>query len=301
MTVLTDNIRLILRLGLAMALIAIVVVLQNETARDWGAALISNQIEAENAAYLDVAREAALHDMIVLAEVLAVLEIVESASIGFEFFVSAEIGAGKGISPLTRAVEWGLLGAGIGVLLYEAIALALIAASAVAPILFQLMLLSTALALLAAPLHKNHILRSLLGIAARVTTLAFLTVFLLLPYSVNIAGSLAALIPLESYQPHDNAPDNLHAHLVADSEGPPGFDTWTSRDVAQRFYASISSNLRHSVSQIKIYAIKSLAMDMLIGLVLPLLLLTLGLRLLRRVMRDADAHLRKPHRQRLSP
>lgn len=294
MSILIGNLRGMLRFGLALALIAIVLILQGEAARDWGASLISDQIEAENIAYLESARLAAMHDMIVLAEVLAVLEIIESASIGFEFFVSAEIGAGKGISPLTRAVEWGLLGAGIGVLLYEAISLSLIAASAIAPLLFKAMLLSTALALLAAPLHRSHILRSLLGMAARMTTFGFLTAFLLLPYSVNIAGSLVTMIPLESYQPHDNAPDNLHAHLVAQSDGPPGFDTWTSRDVAQQFYASISSNLRHSVSQIKVYAIKSLAMDMLIGLVLPLLLLVFGLVFLKRVMRDADRFLAGP-------
>jgi hypothetical protein len=183
------------------------------------------------------------------------------------------------------------MGAATGVAVYETIDLVLAAARALSPTILQVALAAGAVFAVVLPLHPRHPLRGMAEAVMRIAAGLFLVAFLVLPYSVHIAGQLAAQVPIAQYQRHADAPANLHDALTATRDAP-AFDDWRHKDVAQQYFETVSSSLPHASGQLHTYAIEAAALNLGLAVVVPLLLVWAGTHLVRRMLRDTLAFMR---------
>lgn len=278
------------RLVAALGLLALAAALHLDPVRSWASSAVGAELAQANRALIDEARTTSLRDLALLAEILALLDVVQTAQIGFDFIVSAQIEAGRAIGPVVRGAEFAAMGAAAGVAVYEAIDLVLATARAVSPAILQVALAVGALFLVVQPLHVAHPLRGIADALLRISAGLFLVLFLVLPYSVHLAGQLAAQVPIADYQRHARAPAHLHDALTS-TRDMPGFDGWSDKDVAKRYFEALSTDLPHASGQLHSYAIETAALNFGLAVVVPLLLVWAGTHIVRRLLRDTLAFL----------
>ncbi len=281
----TNLLPVFLRIGAAAAIGVLFLLIQAGVFDGLAGSLGGTQIEDENIGYLQDARDASVDDLIVLSEVLAVLEIIDSASIGFDFFVSADVQVGQGLASLTNGVERALEIAALSAAASEGlIALSLIA-QFVTAYLLDAALIALAAYLFVSAISRLHAFTRLARVVAEVFAVLFLVAYLIIPYSIHLSGWVATNAVSALHQESRDKLTALHGDVTGKSVQSDEFDGWSKDDQVKSGFERITSNLTHKIDGMGLYAIRHLTSAVLLGIVFPFGLLLVFYAGARRLIR----------------
>lgn len=286
----TSN-QMILRLALAGLAALLLVLIQTGMFDGFATALGGTQIEVDNIGYLTDARDAAANDFLILSEIFAVLEVIASADVGFDFFVSASVQVGQALAGLSTAIENALLVSAAA----AASAEALLAISSIAQFLSQ-PLLCVALALLAAyfilsAFHRVHTVSRTVRSMTEIVSVLFLVVHLIVPYSIHLSGWIATNAVASLHEESRSRLQSLHGDITDHTIIADGFDSWSKDDQVKAGFERVSKNVTHKIDAVGLYSVRQFTSAVLLGIVLPLGLLAVFYLGAQRMVRFAAAAL----------
>lgn len=243
----------------------------------------SGQITQSNQAFLEDASEAGLRDTLLLGEVSAFLEILRSTDFGIELIVSVDVQAGQAISTLVKAVEWAMLAAASGTILSETLlwvngltgvmSLGLLKLGGVAVVFWMVLRI----------LEAKSAWRSIARGFVEVIGLVFLTTYLILPYSINLGGWLTETPHGALYSDAASTVENFHSETLGDSGLDTDLDFWTKSSEVKNAYEGITANLADKVASLTLFALRSMAHMLVVGILFPFLVAVVMVVILRRL------------------
>ncbi|MEM6662406.1 MAG: hypothetical protein AAF666_09540 [Pseudomonadota bacterium] len=248
-----------------------------------------DEIITTNHAFLVAALNASGDDQIILTELLAILSIVQSAELGFDFFVSANIDVGQALTALTTSIERAWLAVAATAVITELLIGLAAIADAMTPVFFVIAFAATGayfLALAACTSHLKHVFRSLAEVASSILLVAHL----LIPYSIQVSAMATQTVIAGVTSERRESMHHMHGELSALTQTGHDFAGWSEKDQAESAYHVLRKDIVHRVGLVQRFAIELIAHILLTGLVLPLAsfaILWFGIRVIfRRIAAD---------------
>ena len=159
----------------------------------WNTSLVgSDRLYEANMAYLSGIEEQAQKNIIELAEAQSVLNVLQSSDVGISFIVKFQVGIGKELATLTNLIDRAILGNLFEASLAYFSSMLLMLSDAISPILLIALLAAISYACFSRLFIPIHFKYSKLGHKALQLTLTlFLTLHILLPYSIHTAAMIS--------------------------------------------------------------------------------------------------------------
>ncbi|MEL7466622.1 MAG: hypothetical protein AAFN79_21290 [Pseudomonadota bacterium] len=244
------------------------------------AATGGDRIIASNIAYLEAARNAAAADFADIAAMLAIVDIVASTEVGFDFLVSASVEAGQALAALARVLEWAAAITALSAAASEALLiLTHVAAAAAQP------LLGAAVAALGAYAAARAVGADprLSRVARRVATLsvtAFLLCHIAAPYAVQM-GALASNTAMTlSLNEARSGLAAAHRDVAAASDDA-SLSEWGKRAAVTDSYASLRKHASEQRDNVFEFVAAKAATTLTAHVITPLLFLFVFIHLLK--------------------
>lgn len=249
--------------------------------------LPGGDVDAANRAWLGAASAEIRHDVTLLAEIWALLNIVQSTEIGVSLLVSADIEVGQALSSLAALVGQAMAVGTAAAALAAAWSVVLTLCAAAAPVALQAVLLFGGLSLLGAGRGPIEAIRAPLRDLAVLSARVFAVLWVVVPYALNLSGWASERAT--AFLGADDAAvvSNLHADMAAGSAGKDPLDYWRKKDHAVTAFHSIHKDLTHKVSALGRYVTLRLVHAVCAGLLVPLLASVLLWAALRSLVRGA--------------
>ncbi|WP_136443364.1 hypothetical protein [Pacificoceanicola onchidii] len=238
---------------------------------DWAAPLFGGgAIADQNHAYLTASREQVGDDLIALTELLAVVKVIESASLGIDVVVHASVEVGQAAAAFGLALEraWGAM-AVAGVIDESLLGLTAIAAALTKPLLV-IVLASVGLWILARTLKLHIHVLSLVRTVAELSLVLFLALHLLVPYSLQITGWASNAVLDSLLEAQRTGLHQMHQDVSSYAKHDRSFEGWTKGNDVGAAYATVVDKLPQKLGVIERYTTGRIARSVLVGLVIPI-------------------------------
>lgn len=235
-----------------------------------GPVLGGGAITEQNHAFLTASRQQVGDDVIALAELLAVVKVIESASLGFDVVVHASVEVGQAAAAFGLALEraWGAM-AIAGIIDEALLGLTAIASVLTKPILVVFLAsLGFWIITRTLPIHTHLVL--LLRTVTELSLVLFFALHLLVPYSVQITGWASNAVLDAVLEEQRSGLHNMHDEVTTYAKHDNSFDGWTKENRISTAYATVVTKLPQKLGVIERYTTGRIARSLLIGLVIPL-------------------------------
>lgn len=254
------------------------------TVKHAGESQLPQSISAANQAFLKQAEALAVHDFLLLTEVSAILDVVQSSQIGISFIADFNVTVGHAISELNqgskRALEVNMLSAA----LIKLIALIARFCSYIASGIYIILLWVWLLYLLLLRLRSvsqvpDKVVKGAQVIANEVLVI-FLVVYLFIPYSIHLSSVTSY------YLHHQVKTDNSQKVKAIHSAIYSGVDQSKLKDKAQTSISHLkkisASDLHYKVENLFSYLLQAIAITLFDLLLMPFIVLYGLYRIFRR-------------------
>ncbi len=254
--------------------------------------LPDGDVTAANLGYLEAARSALGSEIAEITGVLAFVEVLSTASIGLDLVIKADLEIGQALAVLAAMTERALAGGLFAAVLSDLWQLLLDAMRAAAPWFLRAALLFGALdALMRLGSWAAGLAPTVLR-AAALSAVAFILAFLVLPYGTNAVAALSPkaldALPHAGVAGFANLSNDLRASDA--SSDPLGY--WSSGESSRAALERAVTDLPQKTDMIRRTAVERLAFTLVVGLIGPMVILSvlgwLVLRLARDVWSEVD-------------
>ncbi|WP_296425596.1 hypothetical protein [Yoonia sp.] len=237
-------------------------------------------IVAQNTSYLQDASRDGLQDMLLIAEILGLLEVLSTTEVGLTVVVSVSAEAGQALSALTHVMERVLGVATLATGTAEAMLGLNRAAAAASFGLAQLSLGLGAGYFVFRGLNIHNRLQHLAHTLVRMATMLFLIAYLVIPYSINASGWLANQIA----EPGDpSAVQVMHDRTVKRNLSNDPLKYWSDAEHLTRGFKDTINDLPQKLSLMTTHYLGTLIHLLLVGIGFPLLAAALMILVIRRM------------------
>lgn len=249
-------------------------------------------VRAANLGYLGAARSALGSEIAEITGVLAFVEVLSTASIGLDIVVKADLEIGQALAVLAAMTERALAGGLFAALLIDLWQLLLDATRAAAPWFLRAALLFGALdALMRTGGWAAGVAPTVLR-AAALSAMGFILAFLVLPYGTNAVAALSCKalgsLPHAGVASFADLANDLRASDA--SSDPLGY--WSSGESSRAALERAVTDLPQKTDMIRRTAVERLAFTLFVGLIGPMVILSvlgwLALRLARDIWAEID-------------
>lgn len=261
-----------------------------------GQATGAGQITAANEAYLTDAAQEGLKEILLLGEVTAFLDVLQSTDFGIELIVSVDVRAGGVLSSLANAAEWALGAAAAATVTTHALQFINGIADQVSAYLLVGLLWSVIIWMVLRIVPAANAIR---GVARGITeTLAvlFLVSYLFVPYGINITGWLSQTAAGRLHVDTGTVVENLHGSTFKDGNLNTDLRFWTRSENVKSAYEQLTSELPDKTSALTRYTIEKFAHLLVVGILFPFTVLLvfglMGRRLIKMAIAELDSSMK---------
>lgn len=275
----------------------IVIVLPVSALLQFGNATGAGRITAANEAYLTDAAQDGLKEILLLGEVTALLDVLQSTDFGIELIVSVDVRAGGVLSSLANAAEWALGAAAAATVTTHALQFINGIADQVSAGLLVGLLWSVIIWMALRILPAADAMR---GVARGITetfAVLFLISYLFIPYSINITGWLSQTAAGRLHVDTGTVVENLHGSTFKDGNLNTDLSFWTRSENVKSAYEQLTGDLPDKTSSLTRYTIEKFAHLLVVGILFPFTVLLvfclMGRRLMKVAVAEMDSNIRR--------
>lgn len=243
-------------------------------------------IAASNSAFLHGARQEAMTDMLLLAELDAVVSVVRTIDVGVSLGVSANVEIGEGLSSLAQVLRAGIAAALFGIGFYDATAMAASVAQAAEPWALKLVALFGLIHAGAVLLMRAGMLRRGSRATFELAVLVFLVLRLALPYGIAGTAAVSGVVRQEIVGDARDTLQRMHAALARNDDTAVSLDGWATEHAARSAFERIAADFPNNIEATAHYATRRVAVSFIDGIALPVAFVMLFASLGRRIARD---------------
>ena len=271
------------RLLFGTGFLALFLLLQNDALHRFSARFIEQELTKQNLAFLNHAEREARGNLIKLAEIFAVLKVIESGEVGISFFVDAQVRVGRALAAFSDLVERGIVVSVVAASAAAGLKGLVRLADVVSPLLFKLALPLLATYFIAASISSTHLVTLVSRVLSEAVVVLFLTAYLLIPYSIHGTGWLTQQITADLKQEGREHLINIHQELKQGEQRRPRIKERAEHAIHE--FERTVLHMPQKVSAMSLFVIRHIAATIIEGLVFPIgIFLTLWFTV-RRVIR----------------
>lgn len=241
---------------------------------------------ASNSAFLHSARQEAMTDMLLLAELDAVVSVVRTIDVGVSLGVSANVEVGQALSSLAQVLRSGIAAALFGVGFYEATTMAAAVATEAEPWALKLVAFFGLVHIGALVLARASVLRRVTRAAFELALLLFLVLRLALPYGIATTAALSGAVQHDLIGDARDTLQQMHADLARGGSKAVSLEGWASEHAARRAFERVAADFPNNLEATAHYATRRVAVSLFDGIVLPFGFVLLFVSLGRRIARE---------------
>lgn len=201
------------------------------------------RLQASNAAYIEQVQANAAAELATLGAVLAVVDVVASVEVGFNFVASAHIGIGHALESLRLLLTHALEALALSTAAFEVLSLLLSISDAVSGTLFALALISIGALCLARAFAVTDRLHDLIEDAALLSSALFLIAYIVLPYSIQVSAWCSSEITYALHAATRDGLAALHSDVVERATQAKTAADWTAKGTAVSAYEHVANDL----------------------------------------------------------
>ncbi|MEP5151421.1 hypothetical protein [Planktotalea sp.] len=205
------------------------------------------ELNDSNVAYIDTVQTQAVKELTTLGAILAVVDVVASVEVGFNFVASAEIGIGHAIQSFALLLRQAMDALVLSTAAFEVLTLLLAISNAVSGPIFAISLICFgALCVVRnfAALPRLHTLVE--GVTFTAISL-FLLTYIIVPYSIQISAWCSMEITHALHAATRDGLSALDADIVERATNTSTPQDWTKRGTAIAAYEHLSNDLPQKV------------------------------------------------------
>ena len=243
---------------------------------------------AANTAFLQGARQEAMTDVLLLADLDAVVSVIRTIDLGVSLGVSANVEVGQALSSLGQALRSGIAAAFFGAGFYEATLVAAAVATQAEPWALKLVAIFGLAHLGALFLVPVTVLRRMTRAAFELFLLLFLVLRIALPYGIATTAALSGVVKQELIGDARGTLEQMHADLTSgDGSKAVSLEGWASDRAARSAFEQAAADFPHNLEATAHYTTRRVAVSFIDGIVVPFGFVLLFAGLTRRIARDA--------------
>jgi hypothetical protein len=226
----------------------------------------------DNMALLSAAKVTADHDALLLSEILAFIEILDSANLGVKFVVSADIDVGHVFAGIKVFADRALMIAFVAATFAEMWNLVALACGWVEIPLLRGLLICAILWQTTCALRADPHTQDLFEWVFRFGMALFMCVWLFIPYSISVVGLVAQLGADHGVETHQETVSTLHQDIVSDPAKAAPLEFWKSEQNIHQQFVQTHNDVDHKTAHLGKYAVARLVHAIGLGLVFPIAL-----------------------------
>lgn len=243
---------------------------------------------ASNTAFLQGARQEAMTDALLLADLDAVVSVIRTIDVGVSLGVSANVEVGQALSSLGQALRSGIAAAFFGAAFYEATLVAASVATQAEPWALKLVAVFGLAHIAVLVLLPVTVLRRMTRAAFELTLLLFLVLRIALPYGIAATSGLSGLVKQELIGDARGTLQQMHADLTEDTGGKAvSLEGWVTDHAARSAFEKAAADFPDNLEATAHYTTRRVAVSFIDGVLLPFGFVLLFVALGRRIARDA--------------
>jgi hypothetical protein len=258
--------------GLAILLIGLAIVCFVAWLNGGGGLFFDQTIELSNKSILKEARTAATTDLVTLAAILGVVEVVSSTEIGVDFLISASVEVGQSLSTLVRVLELSISAIVFSAVLSELYLFVIAVAAALNGLFLSAALCSAGLFIIlrltAVSTHFLSVFRTIVIMAF----MAFTSTHLVIPYTIQINGWIVSELAGQNIQTQRKGLNDVH-DVIAQQAKAETIKDWGKKSIVKNTFQHLHVNIVQKIEAIARFMWSTMAHALLFGLILPILIL----------------------------
>jgi len=243
---------------------------------------------ASNTAFLQGARQEAMTDVLLLADLDAVVSVIRTIDVGVSLGVSANVEVGQALSSLGEALRTGIAAAFVGAGFYEATLVAAAVATQAEPWVLKLVAAFGLAHLVAVVLQSATVLRRMTRAAFELSLLVFLVLRIALPYGIAATAALSGVVKHDLIGDARDTLQQMHAELASGDGGKAvSLEGWVTDHAARSAFEQAAADFPNNLEATAHYTTRRVAVSFIDGIALPFGIVLLFVGLGRRIARDA--------------
>lgn len=230
----------------------------------------TNDIQAENRAFLDTSAAENHKDILRLAEILAVVKLVSTTDIGVNLIIKAEIEVGQALHGLIRSIEyalWVVLASSVTIEVWKI----LVETAEIFSLFFlRATLLAFIFYLLANGFCRLNKIREVCFVALKFNLMFFLSTYLLVPYALNLTAWLSQGLLHSNFLAQKKGLHLLHATIESAGKGVELTQYWSNGKTMRSHLIDLHRDVQPHTSNVFEFMVNSFAANLMTGVIVPL-------------------------------
>lgn len=239
-----------------------------------------------NAAFIQSGKSAAIADLLVLAELDALVSVVQTIEIGVSLGLSAQVEVGQALASLSSGLDRAMLAATAGIALYEILDIALKLATVAEPYLLQLVLLLGAIHALVLLTRMTAQTKNASRAGFEIVLILFLILRLGLPYGVGAASALAGLTQEAVLGDTRSAVSEMHNRIVESNAWNGKLDSLADESLAREVFGRAAADFPRPVETLGTYSARRIVVSLFEGIVVPAFIILMFVLIWRRISQN---------------
>jgi|GEM_PF-4348032 len=230
----------------------------------------TNTILDENRAFLQQSDTDNHKDILLITEVLAVVKLISSTDIGVNLVFKADVEVGQALHGLAVSIEYALWVVLASSVVIEVWKLLIETADMLVPLLFRATLFAIVVYLVADSVRALSQIRESCYKVMQFSLLSFATVFLLVPYALNLTAWVSRVILQPSTFVHNKGLGALQSAAENAQKGEELFKYWGSGKAVRSHLIDLHRDIQPHTSNVFEFMVNALAVNIISGIVVPL-------------------------------
>ncbi len=242
--------------------------LQIDAVHRFSASFIEQELTRQNLAYLSHVERESRGNLIKLAEIFAVLKVIESGQVGISFIIDAQVRVGRALAAFSDLVERGIVVSVVAASAAVGLKGLVRLADVVSPILFKLALPLLATYFIAASISSAHLVTIVSRVLSEAIVALFLTAYLLIPYSIHGTGWLSQQITADLKQEGREHLNHIHQELTQGKQRKARLKERAEHAIHE--FERTAVHVPQKVSAMSLFLIRHVAATIIEGVLFPI-------------------------------
>ncbi|MGH1579309.1 hypothetical protein [Planktotalea sp.] len=205
------------------------------------------QLNESNQAYIQSVQAGAVKELATLGAILAVVDVVSSVELGFNFVASANVSVGHAIHSLGLLLNQGVDALVLSTAAFEVLTFLLAISNAVSGTIFAFAMIGLGLLLIARGMGAEAKLTALLEDVAFIAIALFLFTYIIVPYSIQISAWSSLEITHALHTSTREGLAALHSDIVERATDASSAKEWVKKGTALSAFDHLSNDLTQKV------------------------------------------------------